>query len=197
MSDVHLIENSAMVRSSTAKDLEEPRGRELLACISARDRSAMGEFYVSYFARLVNFFAFLTAGHDLVEELISDTMLKVWRESATIRKTALVSVWIMNIAYSHGRDRIAEGAVGRRQARPSVVHTDYDAPSFTPFARSSRMHDVVVELAVEERAVVHLAYAGGFSRQDIADIMNLSCESIEVLMTNASRRLRLSGSGSM
>jgi RNA polymerase sigma factor (sigma-70 family) len=189
MSDVHLTGNSAMVRSSTAKDLGEPRERELLACIAEGNCAAMGEFYVAYFVRLVNFFAFLTAGDALVEELISDTMLKVWRESATIGKAASVSVWIMGIAYWHGRDRVAEGAVSRRQARP-VVQTDYDAPSFTPFAESSRMHDIVLRLPVEERAVVHLAYAGGFSRQDIADIMNLSCESIEVLMTKARRRLR-------
>ena len=94
MSDVHLIGNSAMVQS-TAKDLDEPRGRELLASISARDCSAMGEFYVSCFARLVNFFAFLTADDDLVEELISDTMLKVWRESATIGENSSVSAHVV------------------------------------------------------------------------------------------------------
>jgi DNA-binding response OmpR family regulator len=110
MSDVHLIGNSATVQSSTAKDLEEPRGRDLLASISARDCSAMGEFYVSYFAPLVNFFAFLTAGDDLVEELISDTMLKAWRESATIGKTASVSVWIMGIAYSRGHAPLRLGS---------------------------------------------------------------------------------------
>jgi hypothetical protein len=105
------------VQSSTAKDLEEPRGRELLASISARDCSAMGEFYVSYFAPLVNFFAFLTAGDDLVEELISDTMLKAWRESATIGKTASVSVWISCEHVVEAAAHLAERLLGHA---PSV-----------------------------------------------------------------------------
>jgi DNA-directed RNA polymerase specialized sigma24 family protein len=42
----------------------------------------------------------------------------------------------------------------------------------------------------EERAVLHLVYAGGFSRQSIADIMDTSGERVDVLLTDARHRLR-------
>jgi hypothetical protein len=41
---------------------------------------------------------------------------------------------------------------------------------------------VAAQGAVEERVVLHRAYAVGHSRQDIADIMNISCESVDTLL---------------
>jgi DNA-binding CsgD family transcriptional regulator len=46
---------------------------------------------------------------------------------------------------------------------------------------------VFLEFAVEERVVLHLAYAVGHSRQDIADIMNISRESVDALLGAARR----------
>jgi DNA-directed RNA polymerase specialized sigma24 family protein len=51
-----------------------------------------------------------------------------------------------------------------------------------PGARYARSKLVAAQDAAEERVVLHRAYAVGHSRQDIADIMNISCESVDTLL---------------
>jgi DNA-directed RNA polymerase specialized sigma24 family protein len=163
--------NVSTAYSAAGKQPTEEAARALLAFISAGDRSAMDRLYVSYFASLANFFLHVTAHADLVEELINDTMLEVWREGASIGANASVAVSIMGLAYSHGQKRVAKVGAQRLHSQAS-----------------SCPDDSLLRLPVEERALLHLVYVGGYSRRDVARIMNVSCEYVDVLLSGA--RLR-------
>jgi len=176
--------NVATAHASAGKQPTEEAERALLALISAGDRSAMDRLYVLYFARLVKFFLHLTAHTDLVEELINDTMVEVWREGASIGANASVAVWIMGLAYSHGKKGVAKGGARRLHGQPSVLQTEHDSPRSTTLEASSRLDEFLLSLPVEERALLHLVYSGGHSRRDVADIMNISCECVDVLFGN-------------
>jgi RNA polymerase sigma factor (sigma-70 family) len=180
--------NVSTAYSATDKQAPEEAERALLAFISAGDRSAMDRLYVLYFASLANFFLYLTAHADLVEELINDTMVEVWREGASIGANASVAVSIMGLAYSHGQKRVAKVGAPRLHSQPSVLHTEHDSPRSTTLEASSRLDESLLRLPFEERALLHLVYVGGYSRRDIADIMNISCECVDVLLSDA--RLR-------
>jgi DNA-directed RNA polymerase specialized sigma24 family protein len=173
----------ATAHFSAGKQPTEEAERALLTLVSAGDRSAMDKLYVLYFARLAKFFLHLTAHADLVEELINDTMVEVWREGASIGGNPSVAVWIMGLAYSHGKRRVAKvGAL--LHAQPSAPHTEHDRPGSTTLEASSRLDEFLLRLPVEERALLHLVYSGGHSRRDIADIMNISCECVDVLLSD-------------
>jgi DNA-directed RNA polymerase specialized sigma24 family protein len=175
--------NVATANFSAGKPPTEEAERALLALVSAGDRSAMDKLYVLYFARLAKFFLHLTAHADLIEELIDDTMVEVWREGASIGGNPSVAVWIMGLAYSHGKRRVAKvGAL--LHAQPSAPHTEHDRPGSTTLEASSRLDEFLLRLPVEERALLHLVYSGGHSRRDIADIMNISCECVDVLLSD-------------
>jgi DNA-directed RNA polymerase specialized sigma24 family protein len=137
----------------------------------------MDQLYLSYFTSLTNFFWHLTARSDLIEELINDTMLELWFEGVSIGANTSVSVAIMGLAYSCGLKRLASASpqywLGPRQR---------DDPN------GSNLQPSLVELGTSERAALHLAHAVGHSRQDIADIMNISCESVDALLGAARRR---------
>jgi DNA-directed RNA polymerase specialized sigma24 family protein len=138
---------------------EEPE-RALLTLVSAGDRSALERLYVLYFARLANFFLHLTTQRDLVDDLIIDTMVEVWKKGASLTANISVSVAMMRLAYSCGKKRIVE-------------------------------KDCSLNLPIEERVLLHLVYARGHSRSDIACIMDVSCECVDVLLDDARRRRRL------
>jgi DNA-directed RNA polymerase specialized sigma24 family protein len=144
----------------------------------------MDKLYVLYFARLAKFFLHLTAHADLVEELINDTMVEVWREGASIGANASVAVSIMGLAYSHGQKRVAKVGAPRLHAQPYFLHRARDSPQSTTLEASSRLDIPLLRLPVEERALLHLVYVGGYSRRDIADIMNISCECVDVLLSD-------------
>jgi DNA-directed RNA polymerase specialized sigma24 family protein len=165
-----------MAHSSASKQSTEQAENALLACISARDRSAMDRLYFLYFARLANFFRHVTAHAHLVEELINDTMFEVWREGPTIGANASASVTIMGLAYTRAQKRLAEASASRphlQRVSPAADHV-----------RSNPL-DCLLKLPVEERAVLHLVYAGGHSRREIAEIMHVSCKCVDELLCDA------------
>jgi RNA polymerase sigma-70 factor, ECF subfamily len=182
--------NVATALSSAGKHSTEQAERALLALVSAGDRSAMVELYILYFARLAKFFQHLTARSDLAEELISDTMVEVWQEGAAIGANASVALAIMGMAYSRGRKRFAEAGTARSRAQPARQGAGHESALHTTSDTSSNPQDFLLELPVEERAVLHLVYASGHSRRDVADIMNISRECVDVLLGDARLRLR-------
>jgi hypothetical protein len=119
--------NVASAYSSVGKESTQQEERALLGLVSAGDRCAMVNLYVSYFTRLANFFLHLTAHADLVEELINDTMVEVWKEGASIGANGSVSLAIMALAYSRGRRRFAEAAATRLHAQPVIQEADHDS----------------------------------------------------------------------
>jgi DNA-directed RNA polymerase specialized sigma24 family protein len=139
----------AVRAASTLKPSAEEAERALLTLVSSRDRRAMDDLYILYFARLANFFRSLTERADLVEDLITDTMYEVWNSAASIDPATSASVAIMKLAY--------------RQL-PACF-------------------------ADEERVVIHLVYARGHSREDIAKIMTISCTYVDVMLRDARHRL--------
>jgi len=122
---------------------------------------------------------------NLVEELIDDTMIEVWRKRASIRENASVAVWIMGLAYSHGQKRVAEVGVPWLHSQLSELHTEPDSPRSTTLEASSRLDESLLSLPVEERVLLHLVYVGGYSRRDVAAIMNISCEGVDMLLSEA------------
>jgi len=169
--------DAPMARSSASKQSTEEAEHALLVGISAGDRSAMDQLYLLYFARLAHFFWHLTAPADDVEELINDTMFEGWREGASIRANAS-SVAIMGLAYLRGQKLFAEASASRSHDRGPKQHAEHDG---------SNPRQILRELPVEERAVLHFVYAGGHSRQDIADITKISCGDVDALLGNARR----------
>jgi RNA polymerase sigma-70 factor (ECF subfamily) len=178
MTDTTLLAGNATARSPARKPSTEPSERTLLVGISSGDRAAMKQLYSLYFAKLADFFWHLTADAHLVEELINDTMFDVWRRRGSINVNASVSVAIMGLAYSSGQKRLAEVSVTPRHNQGPRNRDNHDA---------SHPQRTLLEFTVEERVVLHLAYVVGHSRQDIADIMNISCESVDTLLGAARR----------
>jgi RNA polymerase sigma-70 factor (ECF subfamily) len=188
MDTTHPVGDVSTAYAAAGKQPTEEAARALLAFISAGDRSAMDRLYVLYFASLANFFLHLTAHADLVEELINDTMVEVWREGASIGANASVAVSILGLAYSQGQKRVAKVGGPRLHSQPSVLHTEHDSPPSPTLEASSRLDESLLRMPVEERALLHLVYAGGYSRRDVAAIMNISCECVDLLLSKA--RLR-------
>jgi RNA polymerase sigma factor (sigma-70 family) len=183
----------ATVRSFTGHQATEAVERALLALVSTGDRCAMDELYIRYFARLAKFFQNMTVCADLVEELTNDTMLEVWKADESICMNASVSIAIMRLAYSRAQIYFAEARADEPQSQRGIWEREQSTSRRT-MATSSDLQIYLSNLPVEERAVVHLVYAGGCSRRETADVMKISCDSVDVLLrgVRASTKLHYS-----
>src|SRR5215470_7203205 len=72
---------------------------ELLRRIARQDRGAFEQLYRNYYRRLARFLDRLTGRPQMIDEMLDDTMLVVWRKAATFNGASRVSTWIFAIAY--------------------------------------------------------------------------------------------------
>jgi DNA-directed RNA polymerase specialized sigma24 family protein len=157
----------------------------LLGAIAAGSRSAIRLLHAEYFSRLVKFFAHLLplSTPEVVDELIADTLFDVWRTSATLASDCSVHVAILRIAWVHGKQHLASiearqstlgPLYGTRERQTRVaVRTEADQLTAEAFASLPPMG----------RVVIHLVYSG-HSRQDVANIVNTPCESVDAHLSS-------------
>jgi len=186
----HPPDGRAIKRFSADHQSTEVEERALLALVSTGDRWAMDQLYIRYFARLARFFENMTVRVDLVEELVKDTMLEVWKAGHSIRADATVFLVIMRLAYSCAQKYFAEARADEAQSQRDA-HDWNGSESPLAVATLPDLQILLSELPVEERAVVHLVYASGCSRRETADVMKIACDCVDVLLCGVRASVKL------
>src|ERR1044072_6203647 len=82
--------------SSNARELE------LLRQVAAGGTTALKYPHLSYHRRLARFLMRMTSRHDLIEEVINDTLWTVWLKAGDFRGDSLVSTLIVRITVRAG-----------------------------------------------------------------------------------------------
>jgi RNA polymerase sigma factor (sigma-70 family) len=176
-------------RAAPATDNEEEAA--LVHRIAAKDRYAFELLYRSYYRRLTRFVEQLTRRRHLIDEILDDTMLVVWRKAASYNGHSRVSTWIFAIAYhevmrAHHRERRAS-QLPPPDAAAVVPSVEAD---FIESESRSKLHDVVAELSVEQRAVIELTYFHGFGYKEISAITGCPLNTVKTRMFHARRKLK-------
>ena len=165
----------------------------LVARIAGRDAAAFDLLYRGYRPRLRRFVERVTRRPQIVDEVLDDTMLIVWRKAGSYKLRSKVSTWIFGIAYRRALkalkrlDDPVEAEVSER--------SDLDAagPEDTVLAREERVRiaKALRALSAEHRAVIELTYYEGHSCADIAEVMRCPVNTVKTRMFYARRRLRM------
>jgi len=165
---------------------------ELIRRVALQDRHAFEALYRSYYRRLTRFLDRLTRRPQMIDEILDDTMLVVWRKAATFNGHSQVSTWIFAIAY-----RIAMKAL-KRESRSTQILLDGDEPLYAPSPEAtfidgesrSALRHLVAGLSPEQRAVVELTYYHGCAYREIAEIVGCPVDTVKTRMFHARRKLR-------
>jgi len=173
-----------------AQQRDRRSDEDLMAEIATvRDRSAFAELFRRFAGRIKAFLVRGGLSPEHAEEVAQEVMVAVWRKAETFdHERARAATWIYTIARNRRIDLV------RRLARPQVDPND---PLFAPdpepdtadrlaaVERDARVRAALAELSPEQRAVVELAFFGGFSHGEIA-------ERLEAPLGTVKSRLRLS-----
>jgi RNA polymerase sigma factor (sigma-70 family) len=172
-----------------AAGTDEPR---LVARTAAGDRRAFEALYRSYLPRLARFLYRMSASAPLLEEIIDDTMLVVWRKAASFDGSCRVSTWIFAIAYRTARKAL--------RLADDPFDLDADAlPCDSAWEPDSALdarqrHDAVATaldaLPMAQRMVVTLTYFHDMGYEEIAGILECPVNTVKTRMFHARRRLR-------
>jgi RNA polymerase sigma-70 factor (ECF subfamily) len=176
----------------------------LLARVAGGDREAFERLYHAYFPRLTRFLNRNTRNLQLVEEVVNDTMLVVWKKAPSWDASCKVSTWIFAIAWRKARKALSSrrslgslsslggGMDEPMDEAPDLIEAGPDSQPDRQCARLRQHHAVdaaLNALPVEQRAVVQLTYFHDMGYADIADVMGCPENTVKTRMFYARRRL--------
>lgn len=165
----------------------------LVGRIAGGDRRAFEALYRAYFPRLGRFLQRMTRSAPLIEEVVNDTMLAVWRKADTFDGSSKVSTWIFAIAYRRAckalqaLDEPVDAADDEREG------LDADRPD-RQLERQRLGHAVDAALAalpLAQRTAFQLTFYHDMSYTEIAEIMECPVNTIKTRLFHARKRLAL------
>lgn len=178
------------INNKTAADV--PCEAALLGEIARGDRAAFEALYHCYYPRLSRFLLRITRRPQLIEEILNDTMLVVWRKADSYDRSSKVSTWIFAIAF-----RKALKALKRvddpTPTEPEEMAISADAGPEGELSQQQLrafLDRVMAELSIEHRAVIELTYYQGYAYREIAAIMECPVDTVKTRMFHARRRLK-------
>lgn len=163
----------------------------LVGRIAAGDRRAFETLYRAYFPRLGRFLQRMTRNAPLIEEIVNDTLLVVWRKAATFDGSSKVSTWIFAIAWRRAcnalraLDEPVDEGIDEREG------LDADRPEWQ-FERqrlAQALDAALAALPMAQRTAFQLSFYHDMSYTDIADIMECPVNTIKTRLFHARKRL--------
>ncbi len=190
------------IRSSAGTDLaaKEENWDQLIVKVGTdQDRQAFSKLF-NHFAPYLKGFLLKSdgVGPEHAEELVQETMLKLWRKAPTYSPSqAAASTWIYTIARNTRIDWIRKHyKENTTELTADDLYDNAETPS--PYSslirvRNSRsIEEQLKTLPVEQQDVLRLMYFDGKSGQQIADALNLPLGTVKSRIRLALAKLKLS-----
>jgi RNA polymerase sigma-70 factor (ECF subfamily) len=128
------------------------------------------------------------------EEVMQEVLLEVWRTAARFDPaTGSAAAWITMLAHRRAVDRVrSEQRAAQREARSATAEVGYDQVAEAVEAsldreRVRRCLDGLTEL---QRESVTLAYYGGYSYREVAQLLDVAVGTVKTRMRDGLIRLR-------
>jgi RNA polymerase sigma-70 factor (ECF subfamily) len=161
--------------------------------VAAGDSVAFESLYRLFYPRLRRFIERMTRRPQLVDEILDDTMLVVWRKAGTYDLSSKVSTWIFAIAFRKSLKAL-KGLDEPVDADPDLRATaDGRGPDGALLGSEVRtlLGRALETLSPEQRAVVELTYFQGCGYREIASILDCPVDTVKTRMFHARRKLKV------
>jgi RNA polymerase sigma-70 factor (ECF subfamily) len=179
-------------RERSAPHLDAHAEAELMARVRAHDLRAFESLYRSYHPRLSRFLMNLTHRPQLVEEVLNDTMLVVWRRPEGFNGASKLSTWIFAIAYRKALKALRKDDPPVEDKHPERRASLEPGPDHHMDEQQTRqtLFAAMRELSPAHRAVIDLTYFHDAGYREIAEIMDCPIDTVKSRMYYARRHLR-------
>jgi RNA polymerase sigma-70 factor, ECF subfamily len=163
---------------------------ELITRVGSGDRGAFEALYQRY-ARPVFGLALRKLGdRGRAEDAVQETFASVWRAAGSYRpERGPGAPWL----YAVARNAIVDN--GRTRREPPVDRVEEKAGDESPAERAEsgwiawRVHRAIAELPENERVVIELAYWGGRSQSEIAELLGIPLGTVKTRTRTGLARL--------
>jgi RNA polymerase sigma-70 factor (ECF subfamily) len=168
---------------------------ELMVSVSSGNLSAFERLYQLYEQRVFQYICTLIHDRAVAEEVVSDTMLAVWRGAGTFARTSRVSTWIFGIARHKALDALRR--MGRQQRE-----VDLDGAGDLPHPDASPADGVhqrqvaqlaqraLTRLSREHQEILRLVFYEELPYEEIATLLSIPTNTVKTRVYYAKQRLK-------
>ncbi|MFC5928277.1 sigma-70 family RNA polymerase sigma factor [Cryobacterium melibiosiphilum] len=173
-----------------------PTKEELLGRVAQGDQAAFGDLYDQVAPRVLGLVKRLLVDHAQSEEVTQEIFLEIW-QTATRYEAGRggASTWIMTMAHRRAVDRIRSSQAGRDRdtkigIRDLAVAYDHVAETVEVRIEHERVEKAMSRLTQLQRQAVSLAYYGGYSHSEVADMLHIPLGTVKTRLRDGLIRLR-------
>jgi RNA polymerase sigma-70 factor (ECF subfamily) len=160
----------------------------LLRAVAQGDRPALEALYRRHAPWLTVRLSRRCADPGLVEEVVQDTFVAVWRGAGRYRGAGEVPAWIWGIGIRRLIDRLRRKPAAVRHADDGVVASAED--QVLHGVEHGDLGDVLQRLSPELRAVVQATVLDGLTTKEAATLLGIPQGTVKTRAARARRELR-------
>jgi RNA polymerase sigma-70 factor, ECF subfamily len=188
----------SLSRRSSRQDLRELADEDLMPLVHDGNASAFEVVFDRHADAAFSLAYRMCGRRGMAQDIVQDAFLSLWRSGARYDPArGSVRSWVLGVVRNRaidlfrretvrtGRDVSAEGALERMPA-PEDVALDAERRQDARVVRAA-----LRDLPAEQRQVIELAYFGGFSHMQIAEMLDLAPGTVKGRMRLGLRKLRV------
>jgi len=169
--------------------------RELQKKIASDDQTAFTQLYLHFGKKLIHFATSLVRSKEIAEELVEDVFVKLWANRRQITEIENITVYIYiatkNKALNSLSQKAKELILAPFDFLDSTVN-DFAADPYELMITSEmmdRMHQAVDALPPRCKMIFKLIREDGLKYKEVAEILNISVNTIDVQMAIAVKKI--------
>jgi RNA polymerase sigma-70 factor (ECF subfamily) len=169
--------------------------KELQEKIALGDQHAFTQVYVLFGKRLIIFGTSLVRSREIAEELVEDVFVKLWANRAQIREIENLTVYLYVAVKNKALNKLSQKANELIAAPFDYLDTSMDEFAADPYhllittEMMSRMQAVIESLPPRCKMIFKLVREDGLKYKEVAEILNISVNTIDVQMAIAVKRI--------
>jgi RNA polymerase sigma-70 factor, ECF subfamily len=172
---------------------------KLIRLIVQLEEEALVQLYDRYNRLVFSLALAVVNDRATAEEITLDVFLRVWQKAGTYRADqAKVSTWLTHIARHHAIDvlrrrsvRLDQQAIHWEELLAGAESSEQDPQESAELSlRRERVHTALALLPPDQRQALILAYFGGYTQHQIAEILKQPLGTIKTRLRLAMQKLR-------
>ena len=168
----------------------------LLARVGTGDEAAIEALYQRYGGACFALARRILDDAQLAEDVVQQVFLAMWQGSGYDPRRGAVSTWLLSVTHHKAVDSVRKESNRRKRTAGEQTLLEVAAVGPGPDEeawqrlRAERTRAALRLLPAEQREVVLLAYYGGYTQREIADMTGLPLGTVKSRTLTALRRLR-------
>jgi len=175
----------------SSPDASAHSDEELVQRVAEGDVAAYRELLRRHGSALRNFAQRLTKSSAEAEDVLQETFLRLWQSAGQYSPKARAKTWLFRIAHNISVDRLR----ARRRTEPLEPEQEPAISARQPALldekqRALRLASAIEALPERQAAALTLVHLEGLSGTEAAQVLDVSQEALESLLSRARRALK-------